>query len=517
MFNINKFNHILLIIIMSNQNKFIDLFCGIGGFHQAFIKMNNDNANNDNHVTFECVMASDSNRACKDTYLKNYSTNHHNPIDFKDDVKTLAKEISDLGSQFDKTKGPIKEFDIICGGFPCQPFSNSGKKKAFEDTRGTLFHDIMTIAKAYQPRFMFLENVKHIKKVDSGKVFTTILKCLEEEGYVVYVNELSPHQLGIPQQRERIIFSCIRKDIWLQQDGNTENKMNEVCGTSFNIILPTITSCDLTNVINNIGANTDDHGYLKKNYIIDSELRQVLDAWDTMIAKMDTGEKLSPTILIKDLDIEYFETEIKDGNIVVKMEIVNVPVKNKDGTLVKNEQGEPIEKKVNYPILKTQYREKYNSFPEWRKDYILKNKPLYYKYKGHWDKWLSMYRNNDIDVKDDDIRNILNRKEIYSKLEWQTGPKKENDSIWNYFINMRQSGIRVKKTHYFPTLVAIVQTPIYGKEKRRITPRECARLQSFPDSFKCHSKDHTAYKQFGNAVNVEVVYTVMKQIFNIYH
>ena len=61
---------------------------------------------------------------------------------------------------------------------------------------------------------------------------------------------------------------------------------------------------------------------------------------------------------------------------------------------------------------------------------------------------------------------------------------------------MRQSGIRVKRTQYFPTLVAIVQTPIYGKEKRYITPRECARLQSFPDSFKCHPKDHTAYKHF---------------------
>jgi len=90
-------------------------------------------------------------------------------------------------------------------------------------------------------------------------------------------------------------------------------------------------------------------------------------------------------------------------------------------------------------------------------------------------------------------------------LEWQVGNKKENDSIWNYFIQMRQSGIRVKKTNYFPTLVAIVQIPIYGKEKRYITPRECARLQSFPDSFKIHKNDKTAYKQFGNAVNVDVI------------
>ena len=70
---------------------------------------------------------------------------------------------------------------------------------------------------------------------------------------------------------------------------------------------------------------------------------------------------------------------------------------------------------------------------------------------------------------------------------------------------MRQSGIRVKKSKYFPTLVAIVQTPIYAKERRHITPRECARLQSFPDSFELHEKDQVAYKQFGNAVNVTMI------------
>ena len=78
---------------------------------------------------------------------------------------------------------------------------------------------------------------------------------------------------------------------------------------------------------------------------------------------------------------------------------------------------------------------------------------------------------------------ILKKREIYGKLEWQTGPITVNDSIFNHFIQIRQSGIRVKKGKYFPTLVAISQIPIYGKEKRYITPRECARLQSFPETF----------------------------------
>ena len=101
-------------------------------------------------------------------------------------------------------------------------------------------------------------------------------------------------------------------------------------------------------------------------------------------------------------------------------------------------------------------------------------------------------------------------------MEWQVGKKKQNDSIWNYFIQLRQSGIRVKKSDYFPTLVAIVQTPIYAKERRYITPRECARLQSFSDNFIMDENDHDAYKQFGNAVNVKVVQYVMEKTLKIY-
>jgi DNA (cytosine-5)-methyltransferase 1 len=143
--------------------------------------------------------------------------------------------------------------------------------------------------------------------------------------------------------------------------------------------------------------------------------------------------------------------------------------------------------------------------PKWKQDYIIKNKRIYDKYKPIWDEWYVTYAE------------LLQKKEIYGKLEWQTGPKKANDSIFNYFIQMRQSGIRVKKAQYFPTLVAIVQTPIYAKERRYITPRECARLQSFPDNFIIHPNDHTAYKQFGNAVNVKVVHYIINETLKTYN
>jgi DNA (cytosine-5)-methyltransferase 1 len=152
----------------------------------------------------------------------------------------------------------------------------------------------------------------------------------------------------------------------------------------------------------------------------------------------------------------------------------------------------------------TYSEEKYKQLPDWKQTYIIKNYPIYTKYKSQWDTWYTKHKD------------LIKQKEIYGKLEWQTGKKKEGDSIFNYFIQLRQSGIRVKKTNYFPTLVAIVQTPIYAKEKRYITPRECARLQSFPDTFMIHENDHIAYKQFGNAVNVDVVHFVISNTLKSY-
>jgi DNA (cytosine-5)-methyltransferase 1 len=166
-----------------------------------------------------------------------------------------------------------------------------------------------------------------------------------------------------------------------------------------------------------------------------------------------------------------------------------------------------IKEKLSPTILCKEFKtsidtEEFKKLVKWKQDYITKNKPIYLKYKKDWDSWY------------DSNKDFLNKKEVFCKLEWQVGPKKKDDSIWNHFIQIRQSGIRVKKTKYFPTLVAIVQTPIYGKKKRYITPRECARLQSFPDEFKLHEKDNIAYKQFGNAVNVQVIQRIVKLVLN---
>lgn len=383
--------------------KYIDLFCGIGGFHQAL-----------NKLGAKCVLACDIDKDCRVVYKDNYGI----------DPVTNVKEIDE------KT---MVDFDIICAGFPCQSFSNGGNKKCFNDERGLLFDEIIRIAKEKKPKFMFLENVKHILKVSNGNVIEYIKDKISKIGYKLQIFQISPHNYGIPQQRERVYFVCVRNDIYNGTD----------------IQLPISTkNYDFKQFL-------DDKNTIDEKYFITGDILNVLNAWDEMVTQFVVGEKISPTILINDAYKNYTQ-------------------------------------------------EDFDNFPDWKKDYMTKNKPLIEKYASQFESWYSKHNT------------LLKKREIYGKLEWQTGPIKSNDSIFNHFIQIRQSGIRVKKSQYFPTLVAICQIPIYGKEKRYITPRECARLQSFPESFILSPDDKISYKQLGNSVNVDNVYTVISSTLKKY-
>lgn len=109
----------------------------------------------------------------------------------------------------------LPDFDLLCGGFPCQTFSIAGKRLGFEDTRGTLFFDIARIAKSKRPRIIFLENVKGLLSHDSGRTFAVILSTLDELGYDVEWEVLNSKNFGVPQNRERVfIVGHIREGSW---------------------------------------------------------------------------------------------------------------------------------------------------------------------------------------------------------------------------------------------------------------------------------------------------------------
>jgi len=157
--------------------KFIDLFAGIGGIRLGFENVFKDKSS--------FVFASEIDKFAQTTYSSNYG---HLPSG--DITKIEPKE--------------IPKFDILLAGFPCQPFSNAGLKKGFEDTRGTLFFDIAQIAKYHKPQVLFLENVKGFKNHDKGNTFKVVKETLEELGYRVFSDILNAKDFGVPQNRERI-------------------------------------------------------------------------------------------------------------------------------------------------------------------------------------------------------------------------------------------------------------------------------------------------------------------------
>lgn len=161
--------------------RFIDLFAGIGGFRYSL-----------SQCGCKCVFSSEINEACKQVYKNNYGE-----IPAGDITKIDAKEIPD--------------FEILCAGFPCQPFSICGKKKGFEDTRGTLFFDICRIIAEKRPKVVFLENVKHLTLHDKKRTFTTICNKLKELGYNVSYKILNSKDFGVPQSRERVIIIGTRE------------------------------------------------------------------------------------------------------------------------------------------------------------------------------------------------------------------------------------------------------------------------------------------------------------------
>jgi len=177
---------------MDNKFTFIDLFAGIGGFHVAL----------SNHGG-ECVYASEIDKNAALVYQQN-----HKLAPFGDITK---KEIKD--------KIP-DNFDVLCAGFPCQPFSKGGHQKGFDDTRGTLFFDICEITQKHKPKILFLENVSNLVTHDKGNTYKVILKHLDELGYVFPHTPLilSADEFGVPMLRKRIYIPAIRKDLIKQRD-----------------------------------------------------------------------------------------------------------------------------------------------------------------------------------------------------------------------------------------------------------------------------------------------------------
>lgn len=193
--------------------KFIDLFAGIGGFHEALKKFDS-----------KCVFASEIDEDAALVYEKNHG------IFPKGDIKKIKES-------------DIPAFDLLCAGFPCQPFSKGGMQVGFGDkTRGTLFFDICRILKHHKPKYIFLENVANLLSHDDGKTYTVICEELDKLGYILPKKplQLSPHFLGIPVLRPRIYIPGVRKDLTNRKELNFDELIKEDKSITKNISIYSI-------------------------------------------------------------------------------------------------------------------------------------------------------------------------------------------------------------------------------------------------------------------------------------
>lgn len=181
---------------MKKKIKFIDLFAGIGGFHLALKSLG-----------MECVFTSEIDEFAKKTYAANFKDKYlNNPNLFAGDIwKVDFKKIPD--------------FDILCAGFPCQPFSQAGQKKGFKDNKdGNLFFSIEEILRTKKPAVFFLENVRHLKNHDGGKTFKVIYKSLQNLNYTFDYKIIKASDFGLPQHRPRIymvgFYKPLLKDMY---------------------------------------------------------------------------------------------------------------------------------------------------------------------------------------------------------------------------------------------------------------------------------------------------------------
>lgn len=405
--------------------RFIDLFAGIGGFHQAM-----------RFLGGECVMAAEINQACVDTYNLNFTT-------YEGFVRGDVNKID---------PAEIPAFEVICAGFPCQPFSKAGQQKGFQDQkRGNLFYKIMDILDVHpEAQFVVLENVRNL--ADKTENWEIIRSELLKRDFMITKDALilSPSDFGLPQIRERVYILGVKKNYCnskIQAQGyitRGDLKIDEY-----------LKACKIGDALSILEENVSDA------YVIPDEQSCMIDAWDEL--RIQTGIK----VIGYPLWIHCFGVGV-DSDDDLK-EIVG-----------------------------------YDGMPDWKKRFVDKNRAFYLKNRDYIDEWIEKY-------------DMLNRIKLYQKFEWNCGEDVKN--MHDAIIQIRQSGIRCKRTTFFPSLVAIVNTPIvwdkHKKAYRHITPREAANLQNFDQRYKFAGTDNQIYQQLGNSVNVRVLKILCKNLFEL--
>lgn len=437
---------------------FSDLFAGIGGFHAALHAAGG-------RWAFASEIDPDARRV--------YDYNWLRPLRESGAALPEGVERFEVSGDIVPLTDPevkVPKTDVLAAGFPCQPFSKSGYQRGMEETRGTLFWNIARILADpdRRPSVVLLENVRNLagpKHRDT--TFQTIVTTLRQLGYrtasapAVFSPHLLPRELGgRPQVRERVFI--------LGHYVGAEAAQDEA---NFDDPIVTPKSLDLDwrkerwDLKRDLPLQADKD--VPSKYALEGAELKWIETWDRLLTKI--AERLEPGERLPGFPIwaDDFRSLEEAENLI---EVASL-------------RGDPI--------------------PRWKRDFLLKNAAFYERHAEVIDKFKL-----ELDAFPPSRR----------KFEWQAG---EHRPLAETIMHFRPSGIRAKRPDYVPALVAITQTSILGN-RRRLTPRETARLQGLPDSFQflqtvpeadepVRQKDAASYKQMGNGVNVGAAYFVFQE------
>jgi DNA (cytosine-5)-methyltransferase 1 len=345
----------------------------------------------------------------------------------------------------------VPAHDVLVGGFPCQPFSKSGHQRGMDESRGTLFWNIARIIEIRRPKIVLLENVRNLAGPRHAHEWNVIIETLRDFGYRISSDPLvvSPHKIHSSYGGR----PQVRERIFIAATLNPKKELN----TSIDIP-------DMTEVL-----------------LEDPKVSWNLARDLPLESKVEARKKSESSISAQELIwIEAWEDFVATMNNVLG-----------EGKL----PGFPLWVDAWKPIDRFRVSK---SDPEWKVNFLRKNSLFYTEHMKTLDVWLKRWNN------------LEDFPASRRKFEWQA---QDADSIMSGLLHFRPSGIRVKKSTYTPALVAMTQTPIYAPHKRRLTIREGARLQGFPEWFDFGEQAAPkTFKQLGNAVNVGVVFNVFKAL-----
>lgn len=384
-------------------------------------------------------------------------------------------DINDLRSDADIER-EVPNHDVLTAGFPCQPFSKAGDQLGFADTlQGNLFFKVHQILSVKRPRRFILENVPNILKHDGGRTREKIVTMLERLGYAVGVRHFSPHEFGIPQVRDRAYFV-----------GSLDGLDDSVWPVKHKA--PT----DITSILRHDVPPTR---------LIPEQTRRAIDMWGDFLRRSPASLKLpSFPIWSMEFGATYpYEDETPAGVWARR------PVWGLRQMGVKGSFGQSLERTVDEQrelIPSHANRDGDYEFPRWKRTFIRQNREFYEDNRAWIDPWLRQWKPEEM-------------QSSFQKMEWNAQGEERN--IDNFVLQVRASGLRIKRPTTSPSLIAFTQTqvPILGSnltgERRYMTPAECAELQSLGD-IHLPTSDLDAYKALGNAVNARVVKAIAERL-----